>query len=133
MIPTPFTGPRRLRCDAQGNPWIAGFSSGLIARYNVAAGNFDRWPLPVRSETPYSLNVDRERNLVWVNGNQSDTILRFDIASESWKIYPLSRYRSFTRDIEIDDEGSVFTSNSNFPGWQIEDGKPTLIRIRETR
>lgn len=133
MIPTPFTGPRRLRCDAQGNPWIVGFSSGLIARYNVAAGNFDRWPLPVRSETPYSLNVDRERNLVWVNGNQSDTILRFDIASESWKIYPLSRYRSFTRDIEIDDEGSVFTSNSNFPGWQIEDGKPTLIRIRETR
>ena len=37
------------------------------------------------------------------------------------------------RDIEIDDEGSVFTSNSNFPAWQIEDGKPTLIRIRETR
>lgn len=133
MIRTPFTGPRRLRCDARGNPWITGFSSNLIARYNVATGNFDSWPLPVRSETPYSLNVDRERNRVWVNGNQSDTILRFDITSESWKVYPLSRYRSFSRDIEIDDDGSVFTSNSNFPAWQIEDGKPTLIRIRDTR
>jgi len=132
VIPTPFTGPRRLRCDAAGNPWISGFSSGLIARYDVAAARFDTFPLPVQSETPYALNVDRARNVVWVNGNQSDTLLRFDIAARSWKVYPLSRYRSFTRDIEIDEDGSVYTSNSNFPAWQIEDGQPTLIHLRDS-
>ena len=130
-IPVPFSGPRRLRCDAAGNPWITGFSSGLIARYDVAARRFDTWPLPVASETPYALNVDRARNVVWVNGNQSDTLLRFDIATATWKVYPLSRQRSFTRDIEIDEDGAVYTSVSNFPAWQIEDGQPTLIRLQD--
>jgi len=129
MIETPFAAPRRLRCDAEGNPWIVGFSSGLIARYDATRRKFDTWPLPVESETPYALNVDRARRVVWVNGNQSDTVLRFDIATESWRVVPLSRYRSFTRDIEIGEDGTIFTTNSNFPGWQIEDGKPTLIRI----
>ena len=75
--------------------------------------------------------MDRARNVVWVNGNQSDTLLRFDIASATWKVYPLARYRSFTRDIEIDEDGAVYTSVSNFPAWQIEDAQPTLIRLRE--
>ena len=132
MIETPFAAPRRLRCDAEGNPWIVGFSSGLIARYDAARRSFDTWPLPVQSETPYALNVDRSRNVVWVNGNQSDTILRFDVATESWRVIPLSRFRTFTRDIEITEDGAIFTSNSNFPGWQIEDGKPTLIRISQS-
>mgnify|MGYP003416936844 CR=1 FL=1 len=64
-------------------------------------------------------------------GSQSDTLLRFDIASATWKVYPLARYRSFTRDIEIDEDGAVYTSVSNFPAWQIEDAQPTLIRLRE--
>ena len=54
----------------------------------------------------------------------------FDIASATWKVYPLARYRSFTRDIEIDEDGAVYTSVSNFPAWQIEDAQPTLIRLR---
>ena len=83
------------------------------------------------SETPYALNVDRARDVVWVNGNQSDTLLRFDIASETWKVYPLARYRSFTRDIEIDEDGAVYTSVSNFPAWQIEDAQPTLVRLQD--
>jgi streptogramin lyase len=85
----------------------------------------------VASETPYALNIDRKRNVVWVNGNQSDTVLAFDIASSRWQVYPLSRYRSFTRDVEIAEDGSIFTSNSNFPSWQIEDGRPTLIRVSD--
>lgn len=132
MIPTPFQGPRRLRVDATGDPWIVGFSSGLIARFDARAERFDTFPLPLTSEAPYALNVDRARNVVWVNGNQSDTMLAFDVASTSWKVYPLSRYRSFTRDVEIAEDGSIFTSNSHFPAWQIEDGRPTLIRVRDT-
>jgi streptogramin lyase len=130
LIKTPFDGPRRLRIDRHGNPWIVGFSSELIARYNVGKGTFDTWLLPVQSETPYSLNVDLQRDVVWVNGNQSDSLMAFDIATQNWRVIPLSRYRSFTRDVEIEADGSVFTSNSNFPSWQIEDGRPTLIRVR---
>lgn len=131
MIPTPFSGPRRLRCDADGNPWITGFSSGLIARYDARTGRFDTFPLPVQSETPYALNVDRQRHVVWVTGNQSDSLLRFDIATRTWTVYPLVRYRSFTRDIEIDADGSVYTTISNFPAWQIEEAQPMLIRLQD--
>lgn len=56
--------------------------------------------------------------------------MAFDIKSEEWKVYPMSRKRTFTRDIEIAEDGSVYTSNSNFPSWQIENGQPTLIRLQ---
>lgn len=129
MVETPFDAPRRLRIDADGNVWIAGFSSGLIAKYDAAQKKFFTYKLPVTHETPYALNVDRQRGVVWVNGNQSDSIMSFDIESENWRVYPLTQRRSFTRDIEIAADGSVFTSNSHFPSWMIEDGQPTLIRV----
>jgi polyvinyl alcohol dehydrogenase (cytochrome) len=90
---------------------------------------FSTYNLPLTHETPYALNVDRKRGVVWVNGNQSDSIMSFDIAREAWRVYPLTQQRSFTRDIEIAEDGSVLTSNSHFPGWMIEDGQPALIRV----
>ncbi|MGI9294175.1 MAG: Vgb family protein, partial [Pseudomonadales bacterium] len=130
MIETPFKAPRRLRCDADGNVWIVSFSTGKIAKYDPRQKEFSTYDLPLKSETPYSLNVDRKKGVVWVNGNQSDTLMAFDIKTEEWKVYPMSRRRTFTRDIEIGEDGSVYTSNSNFPSWQIEDGQPTLIRVQ---
>jgi streptogramin lyase len=130
MIKTPFNGPRRLRSDAQGNIWIVAFQDSKIARYEPKENRFTQFDLPVLNELPYSLNVDKDRGKVWVNGNMSDSLMRFDIATESWDVFPLARKRSFTRDIEIDEDGSVFTSNSHFPSWQIEDGQPTLIRLQ---
>jgi len=130
MIKTPFNGPRRLRVDAEGNIWIVAFQDSQIVKYNPQARSWQHYDLPVANELPYSLNVDRERGTVWVNGNQSDTILSFDIATEQWQVYPMPRRRTFTRDIEVAEDGSVYTSNSHFPSWQIEGGQPTLIRIR---
>ena len=129
VIETPFSGPRRLRIDADGNLWIVAFSGGELAMYDPVAARFEIFELPVVSETPYALNVDRERGVVWVNGNQSDTIMSFHIETETWRTYPMSRKRTFTRDIEIADDGSVYTSNSHFPSWMIEDGQPTLIHV----
>jgi len=129
MIETPFNGPRRLRIDADGDVWIVAFSDGQLAKYDPAGEEFTLYDLPVVSETPYALNVDRERGVVWVNGNQSDTIMSFHIESETWKTYPMSQRRTFTRDVEIADDGTVYTSNSHFPSWMIEDGQPTLIHI----
>jgi streptogramin lyase len=133
MIRTPFKGPRRLRADAAGNLWIAAFPESAIARYVPATGRFTRFDLPVRplgSDTPYSLNVDRPRGIVWVNGNQSDSLYALDIASGSWRVFPLSRRGSFTRDVEFAPDGTVYTSISNFPGWHIETMQPTLVRVQ---
>ena len=133
MIKTPFTGPRRLRSDAQGNLWIAAFPESAIARYAPATGEFTRYDLPVLpkgSDTPYSLNVDRPRGIVWVNGNQSDSLYALDIASGSWRVFPLARRGSFTRDVEFAPDGVVYTSISNFPSWHVEGMQPTLIRLQ---
>jgi virginiamycin B lyase len=130
MIDVSVNGPRRLRVDADNKVWMVAFQDGLLAKYDPELGVLTQYELPLRSEIPYALNVDRERRAVWVNGNQSDTILRFDIDTETWQVYPMSRQRTFTRDIEIAEDGSVFTSNSHFPSWQIEDAQPTLIHIQ---
>ncbi len=134
MIPTPFIGPRRLRIDAEGNVWIVAFAESKIARYSPADGKFSLFDLPVEpkgSETPYSLNVDKKRGIVWVNGNQSDALFAFHIKSQTWRTVPLPRRTTFTRDIEIAEDGTVYTSNSNFPSWHIEGGQPTLLRIEQ--
>jgi streptogramin lyase/cytochrome c5 len=129
MVETPFEGPRRLRIDARGDLWIVAFSGGKLARYEPKADRFKIFDLPVVSETPYALNVDRERGVVWVNGNQSDTLMSFHIDSQTWRVYPMPKMRTFTRDVEIAEDGSVYTSNSHFPSWMIEGGRPTLIHL----
>ena len=133
MIATPFKGPRRLRSDAEGNLWITAFPESAIARYEPSSGQFTRLDLPVLprgSDTPYALNVDRPRGIVWVNGNQSDSLYAYDIATRTWRVVPLPRRGSFTRDVEFAPDGTVFTSISNFPGWHIEGLQPTLIRVQ---
>ncbi|MDO8699657.1 MAG: hypothetical protein Q7J75_04455 [Rhodoferax sp.] len=132
MIATPFKGPRRLRADLEGNLWIVAFAESRLARYTPSSGKFDLFDLPVRplgSDTPYSLNVDKKRQVVWVNGNQSDMLHALDVATLSWRSYPLPHRVSFTRDIEVAADGSVYTSNANFPSWHTENAEPTLMRV----
>lgn len=132
MIATPFKGPRRLRTDADGNLWIVAFAESKLARYTPSSGKFDLFELPVRpkgSDTPYALNVDKKRRVVWVNGNQSDMLHALDMATQSWRSYPLPHRVSFTRDIEVAADGAVYTSNANFPSWHTENAEPTLIRV----
>lgn len=133
MIATPFAGPRRLRSDGDGNLWIGFFAESAIARYEPASGRFTRFDLPVRpagSETPYALNVDKRRGIVWVTGNQSDSLYALDIARRTWRRVPLPRRVAFTRDIEIAEDGTIYTSTSSFPSWHVEDAQPTLIRVQ---
>ncbi len=132
LIKTPFVSPRRMRADADGNLWITVFAEGKLAKYDPKSEKFTLYDLPTEplgSETPYSLNVDRKRGVVWINGTASDSMIRFEIATENWKIYPLPRRRTFTRDVDIAEDGSIYTSNGSFPAWHIEDGQPTIIRI----
>lgn len=132
MYKTPFIGPRRLRTDGEGNVWVTVFASGRLAKFDPNTEEFTLYDLPTEplgSETPYSLAVDRERKQVWVNGTASDTMMRYDMTSEEWAVFPMPRMGTFTRDVVIAKDGSIYTSNGNFPAWHIEDGQPTVIHI----
>ncbi len=135
MIDTPFTGPRRMRFDSQGKLWIPGFSAGLVSRFSPDTGEFKSWTIPIEplgSETPYALHVNRKTDEVWICGTNSDTLIRFDPKTEAFAVYPLPTRVTYTREIDFDAQGRIWTSNSNMPTWQIEGGTPRLIRLDPT-
>jgi streptogramin lyase len=132
MIDTPFAAPRRLRFDSQGRLWIPSFSEGLVARYDPATRQFRTWEIPVAplgSDTPYALHVDRRTDVVWICGTNSDSLIRFEPERERFTVYPLPTRVTYTREIDFDAEGRVWTSNSNSPTWQIEGGLPRVLRL----
>lgn len=132
MIDTPFTAPRRLRFDSQGKLWIPGFSSGLISRFDPQTRVFRSWPIPIEpagSDTPYALHVNRATDEVWICGTNSDTLMRFRPQTEQWTVYPLPTRVTYTRELDFDAQGRVWTSNSNLPSWQIEGGFPRILRL----
>jgi len=135
MIDTPFSAPRRLRFDSRGRLWIPGFSSGLISRFDPESREFHSYLLPIEplgSETPYALNVHPGTDHIWICGTNSDSLIRFDPEQESFSVYPLPTRVTFTREIDFDDQGRVWTSNSNLPAWQIEGGMPRILRLDPT-
>jgi streptogramin lyase len=132
MIDTPFTAPRRLRFDSKGQLWIPGFSSALVARFDPKTRAFEEFPLPIEplgSETPYALHVDRRSDTVWICGTNSDSLIRFEPAHKRFTVYPLPTRVTYTRELDFDDAGRVWTSNSNAPTWQIENGYPRVLRL----
>ncbi len=132
MIDTPFSAPRRLRFDSRGRLWIPGFSSGLVSRFDPESREFKSYPLPIEpvgSETPYALNVQPETDHVWICGTNSDSLIRFEPELEAFTVYPLPTQVTYTREIDFDEEGRVWTSNSNLPAWQIEGGMPRILRL----
>jgi streptogramin lyase len=132
LFETPFPAPRRLRFDAKGVLWVPSFSAGLIAAFDPRTGAYRTWELPIEprgSEAPYALAVDRARDVVWICGTTSDTLLRFDPATEQFSVYPLPTRVTYTREIDFDAAGRVWTSNSNSPASQIEGGQPRVIRL----
>jgi hypothetical protein len=82
---------------------------------------------------PYALHVDRRTDTVWICGTNSDSLIRFDPEpepeSESFSIYPLPTRVTYTREIDFDSAGRVWTSNSNGPTWLVEGGVPQVIRL----
>jgi len=132
MVDTPFPAPRRLRFDSAGALWIPSFSGALVARFDPVSRTFESWKIPVEpvgSEVPYALHVDRRDDTVWICGTNSDSLIRFEPDTETFTIYPLPTRVTYTREIDFDDTGRVWTSNSNGPTWQVEGGVPRVIRL----
>lgn len=132
MIDTPFSAPRRMRFDSRGKLWIPGFSSNLISKFDIETGEFEHIEIPVEplgTETPYALNVDLRTDDIWICGTNSDSLIRYQQDTRRFTVYPLPTRVTYTRDIDFAPDGSVWTSNSNAPAWQIETGVPRLIRL----
>ncbi len=132
MVDTPFTGPRRLRFDSKGNLWIPGFSAGLISRFDPRTREFQSFTLPIEprgSDVPYALNVDLRTDAVWICGTNSDTLIRFEPDVQRFTVFPLPTRVTYTREIDFDAQGRIWTSNSNVPTWQIEGGYPRVLRL----
>jgi len=130
LFDTPFYGPRRLRFDSKGILWIPAYAEGRIYRFDPADESFRSYDLPTgKGEMPYALTVDKRTDDVWICGTNSDTIIRFEPAREKFTVFPLPTRVTFTREIDVDEDGNVWTSNSNMPGWQIEGGQPKIIRL----
>lgn len=132
IVETPFPAPRRMRFDSQGRLWIPSFSGGKLARFDVRKREFRTFELPIEpkgSDVPYALHVDRRSDTVWICGTNSDTLIRFAPATETFTVYPLPTRVTYTREIDFDAAGRVWTSNSNAPAWQIETGIPKVLRL----
>ena len=132
MVETPFSAPRRLRFDSRGRLWIPGFSSSLVSRFDPETRSFESYPIPIEpsgTETPYALNIQPGTDDVWICGTNSDSLIRFDPEGETFTVYPLPTRVTYTREIDFDARGGIWTSNSNLPAWQIEGGTPRILRL----
>ena len=125
----PFRGPRRHHVDQDGIVWVPGFGSGVLGRFDPKTEQWTTYALPdYDNQIPYALNIDA-RGIVWICGTGNDTIGRFDPKTERLIEIPMPTRVTFTREIEFDEKGNVWTCNSNGPARHIERGRGSLIRI----
>ncbi len=124
----PFRGPRRLHVAPDGMVWVPGFGSGVFGKFNPTTEQWTVYELPdAENQIPYALNVD-SKGVVWICGTHNDTINRFDPKTETFTEIRLPTRVSYTREIEFDDEGNVWTSTSG-PARHMERGVGAVIRI----
>lgn len=135
-VPTPFVTPRRLRFDSKGNLWVPSYAEGTINRFDT---NTMEWkeslviPVePIGSEVPYAVFVDPKTDHLWITGTQSDSMIRYESESERWTIYPLPTLVTYTRELDMDKQGNVWTSHSSSPAWHVEGGIPKVTRLDPT-
>jgi len=132
-IPTPFDSPRRLRFDSKGNLWVPSYSEGTINRFDTKTMAWkDSHVIPVQplgSEVPYAVFIDPATDHVWITGTQSDSIIRYAPETDEWTIYPLPTLVTYTRELDMDEAGDVWTSHSSGPAWHVEGGIPKVTRL----
>ena len=127
---TPFYGPRRMRADSQGLLWIPSYNSGQFYRFNPADSSFKEYTVPTGpGDMVYALAIDPRDDSVWLCGTNSDSIIHFDPLSERFDVYQLPTRVSFTRELEVDGQGNVWTSTSNMPFYQVEGMRGKIVRL----
>ena len=108
--------------------WVPGFGSGVFGKFDPTTERWTVYELPdAENQIPYALNIDKD-GIVWVCGTGNDTINRFDPVTETLVEFRLPTRVSYTREIEFDDDGNVWTSTSG-PARHMERGVGAVICI----
>ena len=126
----PFRGPQGdLHVAPDGMVWVPGFRFwACLAKFDPTSETWTVYELPdAENQTPYALNVDKD-GIVWVCGTGNDTLNRFDPETETLVEFRLPTRVSYTREIEFDDDGSVWVSTSG-PARHMERGVGAVIRL----
>jgi cysteine-rich repeat protein len=129
----PFDGPRRLFVGPDNIVWVPGYGSAELGRFDPATESWKVYALPTEPaghELPYDVAVDRRSGEVWITGSNSDTLIRFRPDTETFTVFPLPTATDFTREIEFDDEGGVWTCTSAQPIDPETPGSGRIIRLQ---
>jgi cysteine-rich repeat protein len=128
----PFDGPRRLRVGPDNVVWVPGYGAGVLGRFDPRDESWKVYDLPTTppgTDLSYATAVNPDTGHVWLTGSNTDSMLRFDPVSEQWTIFRLPTPVDFTREIEFDDEGAIWTCTSNQPSRPGEPGTGRLIKL----
>jgi len=126
----PFIGPRRLQLDADGIVWVPGWGDGTIGAFDPKTEEWTLHMMPnAINRLPYALNINRKTGMVWITGTGSDTLVSLDPKTGHFTEYRLPSKVTFMREIEIDDDGNIWTTNSQSPLRHSERGFSSFIRL----
>lgn len=128
----PFDGPRRLAVGPDGIVWVPGYGSAELGRFDPATESWKVYSLPTKprgGDLPYALNVNRSNGDVWITGSDSDTLIRFRPSTEEFTVFQLPTAVDFTREIEFDDEGNVWTCTSDAPIGPDKPGSGRIVKL----
>ena len=126
----PVHGPRRLHVAADGLVWVPGFASGNFASFNPDTEEWKVYDLPKGvNSLPYALNIHPQTGEIWITGTGTDSMVRFNPKTEVFTEYLMPTRVTYTREIEFDADGNIWTSNSNGPTRHIENHFGSLIKL----
>jgi cysteine-rich repeat protein len=128
----PIDGPRRLRVGPDGKVWVPGYGSGKLARFDPRDESWKVYTLPVEPigyDLSYATAVNRDNGEVWITGSNSDSMIRFRPDTEQFTVFPLPSPADFTREIEFDEQGDVWTCTSDQEMEPEVPGTGRIIRI----
>lgn len=82
-------GLRRMGADALGNIWAGAQDANILVKLDSRTGTVTEYKIPTTAGEPYSVDVDKTRNLVWFSERGADKLGRFDPATETFVEFPL--------------------------------------------
>ena len=126
----PVHGPRRLHVAPDGIVWVPGWASGDVASFNEETEEWKVYDLPHGPNSlPYALNINPTNGEVWITGTGTDSMLRFDPETEKFVEYRMPMMVTYTREIEFDEQGNAWTTNSNAPSRHAEHRQGSVLMI----
>jgi cysteine-rich repeat protein len=125
----PFDGPRRLEVGRDNVVWVPGYGSGELGGFDPRTETWKVYELPTEplgEELPYNVGANKRNGEIWITGSNSNTMIRFLPEREEFTVIPLPSAADFTREIEFDANGAVWTCTSD---QEIGPGTPGTGRI----